>query len=321
MALRVAVPDLVSNSYFPAIAAVELGFFRQEGLDASVELLFPVTRAMAALRDGELDFVGGAAHATLSAFANWKGARLLAALSQHTYWFLVMRKELSIRRGDLQRLRGLRIGAAPGVDLALQQLLREVGLDPDSDVHVGPVPGTSAGPSVSFGVTAAQALEEGLLDGFWANGMGAEMAVTRGVGTVVLDVRRGDGPPRARAYTFPALVATERRVHQQPETVDAAVRALVKAQRALAEDPSCATAVGRKWFPPAEAELIAELVRRDAPFYDPHISQAVIDAMNAFARQAGLLSTDDVSYEQVVATRCIPLWDPGPRHEVVSGFR
>ena len=32
--LRIAVPDLVSNSYFPIIAAVEMGFFKEEGFDA-----------------------------------------------------------------------------------------------------------------------------------------------------------------------------------------------------------------------------------------------------------------------------------------------
>ena len=30
--MRLAVPDLVSNSYFPAVAAVELGTFRDQGL-------------------------------------------------------------------------------------------------------------------------------------------------------------------------------------------------------------------------------------------------------------------------------------------------
>jgi len=58
--LRVAIPDMVSPSYFPAIAAVELGFFKREGLDASIELLFPVTKTFEALRDGQIDFVGGA---------------------------------------------------------------------------------------------------------------------------------------------------------------------------------------------------------------------------------------------------------------------
>ena len=28
--MKLAVPDMISNSYFPAIAAAELGFFREE---------------------------------------------------------------------------------------------------------------------------------------------------------------------------------------------------------------------------------------------------------------------------------------------------
>ena len=33
--MKIAVPDLISNSYFPVPAAVELGFFEKEGLDMS----------------------------------------------------------------------------------------------------------------------------------------------------------------------------------------------------------------------------------------------------------------------------------------------
>jgi len=57
--MRIAVPDLISNSYFPAVAAVELGFFKPEGLDAELELIFPVPKTMEDLRDGKLDFVAG----------------------------------------------------------------------------------------------------------------------------------------------------------------------------------------------------------------------------------------------------------------------
>jgi ABC-type nitrate/sulfonate/bicarbonate transport system substrate-binding protein len=310
--LRLAVPDLVSNSYFPAIAAVELGCFRSQGFDASVELLFPVPRTMAALRDGELDFVAGAAHATLLAFPGWRGARLLGAVAQHMYWFLVLRADLGARRGDVQAVKGLRIGAAPGVDLGLHGLLLASGIDPHRDeVQIAPVPGTG-GPTVSFGVTAAQALEQGLIDGFWANGMGAEIAVRRGVGTVVLDVRRGDGPPGARGYTFPALVTTERRLQQEPETAEAAVRALVSAQQALREDPERAHDIGRRLFPAAEADLIAELVRRDVPFYDATITPQTLDGLNNFARSEGLpVGPTPVDYNDVVATQVAPLWRTG----------
>ena len=305
--MRIAVPDLISNSYFPAIAAVELGFFKDEGLDAELELLFPVTKTMEALRDGQVAFVAGAAHATLAAFPDWQGAKLLAALAQRMYWLLVLRTDLGARRGQIEAVKGLRIGAAPGPDAGLLRLLAEVGIDLDRDrVQVGPVPGTSAS-SVSFGVTAARALEEGTLDGFWANAMGAEVAVRRGVGTVVLDVRRGEGPPAAWSYTFPALVTTHERIEREPESVAAAIRAIVRAQGALREDPTRATEIGRRLFPADEAELIAELIERDLPYYDPAISEDAVASLNRFAQDVGLLSRP-VPYGRVVATTFSHLW-------------
>ena len=71
--MRIATPDLVTNSYFPALAAEELGVYRDEGLDAHVELL-PSLDAVNALRDGAVDFVAGGAHTMLLAFPGWKGA-------------------------------------------------------------------------------------------------------------------------------------------------------------------------------------------------------------------------------------------------------
>jgi ABC-type nitrate/sulfonate/bicarbonate transport system substrate-binding protein len=305
--LRIAVPDLISNSYFPIIAAVEMGFFKQEGFDASVDLLFPVPKTFEALRDGQLDFVVGSAHATLLAFPEWRGAKLLAAVGQHTYWFLVIRSDLNPKRGDLSIVKGLRIGAAPGVNLSLQRMLVEAGIDPEKNgVQIMPIPG-AAGPNVSFGLSAAKALEEGKLDGFWANGMGCEVAIRRGVGTMVLDVRRGDGPVAARHYTFSALVATEKRIQEEPQSAIAAIRALMKAHKALREDVSRATEVGKKRFPPSEAELIAELVRRDLPYYDPVIPPEKVASMNRFAQDIGLLSSP-APYDRVVATQFSHLW-------------
>jgi hypothetical protein len=40
-AARIAVPDLVSKSYFAAIAAIALDFFNRGGLDIVHELNFP----------------------------------------------------------------------------------------------------------------------------------------------------------------------------------------------------------------------------------------------------------------------------------------
>jgi ABC-type nitrate/sulfonate/bicarbonate transport system substrate-binding protein len=313
--MKLAIPDLISNSYFPALAAAELGFFEREGLDVSAELIFPVDRAYQALRDGDIDFVGGAAHGALAAFTEWRGVKLLGALAQGMYWFLVMRAELGIARGDLAALKGRRIGAAPWVEMGLRGLLSAAGLDPHrNDIRIGPVPGaTGQGldlTGVNFGLTAAKALENGAIDGFWANGMATELAVTTGVGTIVLDVRRGDGPAGCFDYTMPVLATTDRLIERSPETAAAALRALVAAQNALKADVSRAAEVGEKRFPPREAGLIAGIVRRDLPFYDAAISEKSVAAINEFARSMSVLD-DDVPYSDIVATRFRHLWHSG----------
>src|SRR5260221_4068386 len=226
MTMKLAVPDMISNSYFPAIAAIELGFFEREGLDVSLELIYPVDKCYAALRAGTVDFVGGSAHSALSAFPSWHGAKLLFSQGHGMYWFLVMHADLGGKRGDLGVVKGRSIGAAPWVDMGLRRLLIEAGIDLARDqVKIAPVPGAQ-GATVNFGLTAAKALEERKIDGFWANGMGTEVAVRRGVGTVVLDVRRGDGPRGCFDYTMSAIVATDRLIETAPATAAAAVRAI-----------------------------------------------------------------------------------------------
>src|SRR5215510_540223 len=306
--MKLAIPDMISNSYFPAVAAIELGMFEEEGLDVSLELIYPVDNCYRALRDGKADFVGGSAHSTLSAFPQWQGAKLLCAQGQGMYWFLVMHKDLGGKRGDLSVVKGRSIGAAPWVDIGLRRLLIEAGIDLARDqVKIAPVP-AAQGAGVNFGVTAAKALEERKIDGFWANGMGTEVAVRRGVGTVVLDVRRGDGPKPCFNYTMASIATTDRLIERSAQTAAAAVRAMVKAQAALKEDVARATEIGRKLFPPSEAELIAELIRRDLPYYDASISLDFVAGMNQFSRDVGILK-GEVPYERVVATQFSHLWE------------
>ena len=141
---RIAVPDLVSNSYFPAIAAITLDCFKQEGLHAVHELIFPNYKAYEALRDGKIDFVAAPAHAALLAFPEWSGAKMLVALSQGMFWLLVMRSDLEATPGDVGAVKGRTIGAAPLVSLGFQQMLIESGIDLERDaVRIVGVPGAN----------------------------------------------------------------------------------------------------------------------------------------------------------------------------------
>jgi ABC-type nitrate/sulfonate/bicarbonate transport system substrate-binding protein len=223
--MYIGVPDLISNTMFPVLAAKELRLFEAEGLQVEVQL-HTGFRAIQALRDGVVDFYASTAEEPLALFPNWNGAKLLAALAQGTPYVLVMRSDLAVPRNELQGVIGRRIGAAPAPGRVLKHLLRQAGIDLQKErVEIVPIPGTS-GPGVSTGVTAARALAEGQLDGFWANALGAQVAVRLGVGDVIVDCRRGDGPPDAGGYTFAALATTDSKIRSDPRSVEAVIRAV-----------------------------------------------------------------------------------------------
>ncbi len=305
--MRIAVPDLVSNSYFPAVAAATLGAFKEEGLDISLELISPLTDCIKALREGTVDFVGVSAHAPLLAYSGWPGAKLPRAQTQGTYWLLVMRKDLAIARGDIAALKGTRIAAVSFVGAALKRLLIAANIDPARENIEIMMPEAASTPGVNFGVAAAQALQNGTIDGFFANGIGAEVAVLKGIGSVVLDVRRGDGPKECFHYTMPSIATTDRLIFEAPDVAAGVIRAVIKTQLALKHDIGLATTVGRKLFPSHEAELIARVVERDLPYYEPSISGAFVMAMNQYSRDIGLLKGYP-SYEKIVATQFRDLW-------------
>jgi NitT/TauT family transport system substrate-binding protein len=305
--LRIAAVDLISNTCFPALAADELGFFKGEGLDARIELV-PMLGATKALRDGGADaMIAGSVHDVLTEFPDWKGTKIVVALSQGTPWLLVVRADLAAKRGDINAVRGLRLTAAKGPDLALRQMLIGAGIDPFRDLDIVELAGARSR-DVSFGVFAARALEAGEIDGFWANAMGGETAVNCGAGKILVDVRRGDDPDEVRYFTFAGMATTDAYIKREPQAVAAAVRAIVKAQKVLRADPSLARDVGRRKFPEDAAELIARVVARDVEFYDPVISEKAVAKMNGFAQSVGHLSVP-VPYENVVAAQFRELWN------------
>ena len=300
------VADLDSPSYFVATAAVELGFFKREGID--IEFVYNTREGPTLMREGKLDFMGGPSFVALRAFPEWKGVKVLCALAQYCYWFLAVRRDLDVKRGDLQALKGLRISAAitdPGK--LLRHMLNEAGLDLERDkIQIVPPPPTY-GDKGYMARNGIDAITQGLADAYWGNGLRVALGEKLGIAKLHLDLRRGDGPPGARYYNFAALTAREQLVKEHPEVAAGAIRAVRAAQKALKADPSLATGIGEKLFPADEAELIAPLIERDAPFYDATITREAIDGVMKFAKSFGLIK-EVLPYEAVVATEFSALW-------------
>jgi ABC-type nitrate/sulfonate/bicarbonate transport system substrate-binding protein len=119
--MRVTVTDAVTPSYFVATAAVELGYFKAEGIDA--EFVYPPPAdASQALRDGELDFYGCSPYVGLMAWPGWLGGKVLCALSRHTYWFLALVTSDRLVKGHPE--------AAAGAVRAIVKTQRALAADP-----------------------------------------------------------------------------------------------------------------------------------------------------------------------------------------------
>src|SRR5215813_13814964 len=301
--MRLTVADAISPSYFVAIAAVTLGFFREEGVD--MEFVFTPPGASQALKDGAVDFFGGSPYTGLRAFPRWRGGKLLCALSHYSYWFLAVRSDIPCERGDVSAVKGLRLSAGGLPGLMMKKLLEEAGIDFQRDkVHIVASPPHT---TQNWAWDGVDALEQGVSDGYWGNGLRVDLGVKRGIAKILLDVRRGDGPPAARHWTFPALITTERLVREQPAVAAAAVRAIVKTQHALGADPQLAVKAAQRLFPAEEVSLIAYEVARDAPFYDATITEEMVLYISRFAREIGALE-GEVGYKELVATQFATLW-------------
>src|SRR5262249_16082229 len=94
---------------------------------------------------------------------------------------------------------------------------------------------------------------------------------------------------------------------EHSEVAAGAIRAIVKAQKTLKANPSISTEVGQRLFPADEAQLIAGLIERDAPFYDADISHDAVNGLMNFAKGHGLINSA-VPYEALVGVEFSHLW-------------
>lgn len=302
---RLMVADVDSPSYFVATAAVKLGFFKAEGVDVEFVPEYGAKSGPEKLKDGSIHFFGGPAFAATRAFPMWKGAKLLCALAQYSYWFMGIRKDIDIPRGDVAALKGLRIASSFKFPrTALRHMLMEAGLNLD-DVQIVE---SLASESEWHSLDGVKAIEQNHADAFWGNGMRLALAEKAGLAKLHLDLRRGDGPHGAQYYNFAALTVTDALIKNEPEVAAAAIRAIRATQEALKADASLARQVGADLlFPKDQTELIPTLVARDSPYYTADIGAEAIEGLNRFAGANGLTERK-LDPDEIVATQFSELW-------------
>jgi NitT/TauT family transport system substrate-binding protein len=219
--MRVGIPTR-SMSSFPQMVARTEGFYRKEGFDVEIIVVSSGTPAIQAVIAGDLDFATTGNVATIAAIRGMPVRNVMVS-SIATDQVLLVKPE--IRR--VEDLKGKILGVA-GMrtvsDVSTRLLLRKHGLDPDTDVKIVAIGGSSL---------RLAALKGGQIDGTLLSAPHNKSAVK--LGFVELAYMKD-----VRKVPSGGLATSIRKIQNDPDSIIRTITATLKAIRFIKNDKDSA---------------------------------------------------------------------------------
>jgi NitT/TauT family transport system substrate-binding protein len=295
----VKAPPLV-----PVLIAQEEGFFAREGIRAEI-VPYPNNEAVRqALLTHAVDAAVLSVGMTLQAFEQGIRLRNVVLLQGRPNATIVTRKSLKIRKGDLNALRGRRIGVdAYGgrLDVLLRLVLLQAGINPDLKLTIiptGEIPGHLAAMQARR-VDAQVTWEPGTSQ--------LTLPSELGLGEVFLDMRATERPFPVSRMVEGSVVALDEWVRDHRDAAVRVARAVSCAERAIRRTPNLVASVYRRSFPGLGPEVYANIAKVQPSVYWPSIRRENILVMNEAYRKLGLLK-GTVRFEDVVPDGFAMAW-------------
>lgn len=295
---KVTIAEPVHGTgYLPLYAAIDEGYFAEEGLDVEVTTLTGGGHVNALLSGQVFGFIGGPES---GAVANVKGADLTTVanvVNRGNVYFVAATGQEMAEGEDLaeylsgKTIAGGRYGGTPNA--ILRHILIENGLDPETDVTLTEVEDSSAIPAIiqqgqaEIAVVAEPQLSAGLQQGIW--------------GEPFLNPLELLGP-----YAYSAIVTQRSTVEEDPELVQSFVTALERGQEIVESDREYATELSAQEFPTMEPDTLEALLDRayaDELWGGTYLTEEAVETALQVARDGDIL--DDSSVPQtfdIIAT-------------------
>lgn len=281
--------------YAPMYAAVEEGYFAEEGIDLDLVCGFGADKTMTAVISGEADigFMGSEA----SIYTYNEGATdyvvNFAQLTQRAGNFLVAREEMpDFRWEDLKGsvVLGGRKGGMP--EMVFEYILKQNGIDPETDLEINQ--------NIDFGSTAA-AFAEGQGEFTVEFEPGATTLESEGKGYVIASLGEDSG-----YVPYTAFSAKKSFIEENPEIIQGFTNALQKGMDYVqTHSPEEIAEVIEPQFPETDLETITTIVTR---YYDQDtwksnliFEESSFDLLQDILESAGELAMR-APYEDLVTT-------------------
>jgi NitT/TauT family transport system substrate-binding protein len=216
--------------YLPLTVAERKGYFKDEGLEVEIPDFAGGAKALQALVGGSADMVSGAYEHTINMVAKKQPIKAVVLQAKYSSIVLVMSKERAAKFKSAKDLKGLKIGVtAPGssTNMFVNNLLAKDGLKP-TDVSIVGV-GTGAG--------AFAAMDKGEIDALSNLDPVITQLESTGKFVAVADSRTEKGMKEIYGGDYHASVIyiTDEFIKKNPNTVQAVVNAMVRADRWIAK--------------------------------------------------------------------------------------
>src|SRR5262245_28366770 len=216
--------------YLPLTVAERNGYFKDEGLEVEIPNFAEGAQALRALVGGSADMVSGAYEHTINMVAKKQPIKAVVLQAKYSSIVLLLPKDKAARYKGAKDLKGLKIGVtAPGssTNMFVNNLLAKDGLKP-TDVSIVGV-GTGAG--------AFAALDKGEIDAMSNLDPVITQLESTGKFVAVADSRTEKGMKDIYGGDYHASVIyiTDEFIKKNPNTVQAVVNAMVRADKWIAK--------------------------------------------------------------------------------------
>ncbi len=216
--------------YLPLSVAERKGYFKDEGLEVEIPDFPGGAKALQALVGGSADLVSGAYEHTINMAAKHQPIEAVVLQLNYNAIELLMPNDRAAKYRDGRDLKGLKIGVtAPGssTNMFVDLLLVKAGLKPGDVSIVG----------VGAGAGAVAATEKGEIDALANLDPVITQLEATGKFKSVVDTRTEKGMEEVygKEYMAAVIYTTDEFVKKYPNTVQAVVNAIVRADKWIAK--------------------------------------------------------------------------------------
>jgi NitT/TauT family transport system substrate-binding protein len=216
--------------YLPLTVAERKGYFKDEGLEVEIPDFAGGARALQALVGGSADMVSGAYEHTINMAAKKQPIKAVVLQAKYSSMVLLLPKDKAAKYRGPQDLKGLKVGVtAPGssTNMFVNNILAKGGLKPTDISVVGVGTGAAAFAAMDKGEIDALSNLDPVVTQLEATGKFVAIADTR-TEKGMQDIYGGD-------YHASVIYTTDEFVKKYPNTVQAVVNAMVRADKWIAK--------------------------------------------------------------------------------------